>query len=679
MRRLLARSMWAAALAAVIAGSARAEVTVVEDEVVFALNDAKAASVFLVGDFNNWNPTMEKMQKTDGRFEVRLYLLPGRYRYKFVVDGTWIADPDNPGADPAKGSPLELQERAGMLVLGAAQESENHRAEKLRPSVRYVGAFFAENDGTRSDQVLDFWLKRTGKSVAAEVNFNTLEQSWHASPPSADVLFNRGHLDIAWGDGVVKGFENDSTWASADPLHLFGDVGVYGYDAGFARRGVSIKAPPLFNTTLRAVFSDYVGERPSAPPTIESQALETFAASAAPDTVFYRYENGYEDADTWGFDFAGDAGSVGFGYARRWNRGFHQGSLADVEKRGASFDVSFFATREFWDADSWWARWGFWDGLGATLGFGRSSAEVRTNAESATVIEGVRDLRIGQATEPSDRAIPFQTSRRWLGAVDYARGAWRANAAYSLDKYEFDGALYRHSEARIEDSAADLLYAAKKWSASGSFRYLDQDYGSTPPDFHALTPRRNFWLDYRDKLAVEDMVSFDLEKSAEIRGRFEWGKRTLSEIGAARKPGDTAVLAEAGATARGFFDAFEYSFFRVGLEYALPRGFYLQLDSRTARYDKKSWRVSKSFFAVYAECGYRNRWAEASVGFGLDPVVLDPVVNEYADIGRSEYLRRAIPSDLTRNDSAALGENLRRREEGLEDVRAVKLEVILLF
>lgn len=64
-------------------------------EVAFALECAEAKEVFLCGEFNQWSPTALPMIRKDGngRWEKRLALPPGRYEYKFIMDGEWIADP----------------------------------------------------------------------------------------------------------------------------------------------------------------------------------------------------------------------------------------------------------------------------------------------------------------------------------------------------------------------------------------------------------------------------------------------------------------------------------------------------------------------------------------------------------------------------------------------------------
>jgi 1,4-alpha-glucan branching enzyme len=51
----------------------------------------------LAADFNNWSPEATELRSEDGNgsFSVTLDLDPGRYRYRYVVDGTWMPDPHN--------------------------------------------------------------------------------------------------------------------------------------------------------------------------------------------------------------------------------------------------------------------------------------------------------------------------------------------------------------------------------------------------------------------------------------------------------------------------------------------------------------------------------------------------------------------------------------------------------
>jgi len=65
-------------------------------EVVFVLNSREAGAVYLCGDFNDWLPDkLPMIRHGDHRlWEKRLLLPPGRYEYKFIVDGVWTHNPD---------------------------------------------------------------------------------------------------------------------------------------------------------------------------------------------------------------------------------------------------------------------------------------------------------------------------------------------------------------------------------------------------------------------------------------------------------------------------------------------------------------------------------------------------------------------------------------------------------
>jgi 1,4-alpha-glucan branching enzyme len=52
-----------------------------------------AKEVFLVGEFNDWNPRADRMVKRQGAFRKAKKLTPGQYQYKFLVDGEWHHDP----------------------------------------------------------------------------------------------------------------------------------------------------------------------------------------------------------------------------------------------------------------------------------------------------------------------------------------------------------------------------------------------------------------------------------------------------------------------------------------------------------------------------------------------------------------------------------------------------------
>ncbi len=56
--------------------------------------------VFLTGSFNNWQKNELEMFPRANGWEISLYLKEGSYTYKFVADGDWLLDPDNPDQRP---------------------------------------------------------------------------------------------------------------------------------------------------------------------------------------------------------------------------------------------------------------------------------------------------------------------------------------------------------------------------------------------------------------------------------------------------------------------------------------------------------------------------------------------------------------------------------------------------
>ena len=63
-------------------------------KVTFVLLEPGAKQVFLCGEFNGWASDATPMKRDDaGHWETTLALAPGRYEYKFVVDGNWKHDP----------------------------------------------------------------------------------------------------------------------------------------------------------------------------------------------------------------------------------------------------------------------------------------------------------------------------------------------------------------------------------------------------------------------------------------------------------------------------------------------------------------------------------------------------------------------------------------------------------
>ncbi len=69
----------------------------ISEALVFVTLYPRAKTVQVAGDFNNWQPAKNPMEKAadNGVWKAKVKLPPGKYRYRLVVDGQWQQDPYN--------------------------------------------------------------------------------------------------------------------------------------------------------------------------------------------------------------------------------------------------------------------------------------------------------------------------------------------------------------------------------------------------------------------------------------------------------------------------------------------------------------------------------------------------------------------------------------------------------
>lgn len=69
--------------------------------IMFTVGAANARRVHLAGDFNAWTLDGSEMEPSGGIWRRLVKLAPGRYRYRYVVDGRWQHDPMNVAVEPS--------------------------------------------------------------------------------------------------------------------------------------------------------------------------------------------------------------------------------------------------------------------------------------------------------------------------------------------------------------------------------------------------------------------------------------------------------------------------------------------------------------------------------------------------------------------------------------------------
>jgi len=105
------------------------------------------------------------------------------------------------------------------------------------------------------------------------------------------------------------------------------------------------------------------------------------------------------------------------------------------------------------------------------------------------------------------------------------------------------------------------------------------------------------------------------------------------------------------------------------------------IDARLVRYDDPVLHLDDSFHDIFADVSYKfTDNIEVSLGYGVDPWVIDVPVNEFADVGRDYFLyARGLTAAKARDDFLGLEQAIPAAEQALQDERRVQLEAIVRF
>ena len=136
----------------------------------------KANRVYLAGSFNNWNTAATPMRFTGKGWITDLRLAPGKYTYKYVVDGRWTIDPSN-----------QLTERGGAGTPNSVVFCPNHvfRLKGFQNAGKVVvtGNFHQWNPrGIAMNQLGDRWELPVWFREGTYVYKFLVDNRWMADP-----------------------------------------------------------------------------------------------------------------------------------------------------------------------------------------------------------------------------------------------------------------------------------------------------------------------------------------------------------------------------------------------------------------------------------------------------------------------------------------------------------------
>ncbi|UCF07038.1 MAG: glycogen-binding domain-containing protein [bacterium] len=214
-----------------------------DEGIKFTYYDPDAGQVHLAGTMNGWSTTATPLSRDEeGYWTVVLELGSGEHEYKFVVDGAWITDIDNPNtkSDPYGGmnSVVEIDSKGELVSKAEARPISN---TPLSARVNIGGRYLSRTKTEKGIEDDERWrVQRPVQNV--DFNFRiTISDMVHGytrlridsernllQPNNISAFMDEAHIEINPAQFTLTGYYNREALSSTDPLALFGDIDLPG-------------------------------------------------------------------------------------------------------------------------------------------------------------------------------------------------------------------------------------------------------------------------------------------------------------------------------------------------------------------------------------------------------------------------------------------------------------------
>jgi hypothetical protein len=287
---------------------AKGEVFLDGEEIVFGLSVPREASVYLVGDFNNWNPTIDKMIWNNNQYEIRLYLLPGKHRYLYLVNGELRPDSDHSFRDKEGRSCFYFREDNGRYTLRFSEEFRvNSKTRAPEPELSAEITTIYEKDYFMGSLKGNFDGNIAG-NTRLRISSAILRDSGRVDENIGPVLLRSEALSEA-GKWKIRAFYRMGKLGFDDPLELIGGVGPYDYPLGLFCRGIDVGVALTEQFSGRVFYAGRLeGYR---------SGLETGELDPAYGNLLQFLDRNPGDSDIIGAMFGGTVGGINMRYLFR--------------------------------------------------------------------------------------------------------------------------------------------------------------------------------------------------------------------------------------------------------------------------------------------------------------------------------------------------------------------------
>ncbi|MCK4237341.1 MAG: glycogen-binding domain-containing protein [Candidatus Krumholzibacteria bacterium] len=637
------------ALVAFLVSEAGASVHVDEEEVVFRLEATEAKVVYLVGDFNGWNPTIDMMTTDDAGFAIRLFLLPGRYRYMFVVDGHYRHDPDNTYIDESGNS---------YFILTETQEiAFSERVGGVSP-IEEAGAAISGETYVEIDDCIGSVFFRgnihgtVDNSAEADlaVGYECVLEEGEVAKGNSYLL--SGYASYRTDRGTIKAFNRLDCLDQGDPLAIFGSVGPFDYPLGLFCRGVACEGKIVFGAEGRLFYASRIDGYKTG--------LEEAARTGTGDNGTDLFaERDLTDSDLIGARIGGKLGRLKLDYLFR----------RDLRPKVGTWTLPGHGDEVYSGFEKVLVS-GIWVSLPCDGDF-RLDVEYLRGESYLSALKRAPDEAGDFTSFEKDKS--WERGYRFYTGVEY--GAERFGLRLFLTQTTIEGDR-RLREERPDGArtsvGCNLDLGSRRFGCSICGKVESFSESNTGEVF--WLQRKNFWLD-GEELDVDHLPFLASRGLYEFRVDFRWDKDKDAVFPCS---GIHISMLHRGDQTDRSPRLMEILF---GMGFPLHTRLTLLVDMRSVFYRHDDWTGERNFLDTFV--GLHGRITDSfwsSVGFGVNPHSFDRWIYAFSNHGREDYLlNEGLFEVLDVSSGAELMDAVRDAEKLLSDEWIITFEAGMRF
>ncbi len=628
-----------------------ASVLLDEEELIFRLIAPGAERVFLVGDFNEWNPTVDRMVQRDNGFEIRLFLVTGKYRYMFIVDGEPVNDPDSPAyGDDGRAFFIfrETKDRYEIVYSNL----QGNKPLAVQDFIQYSGEGYLRVGEDSKSAYFSFPLRHKGDmGLHAELVPGFEFDIEH--PDRLRSFFLRGTGSYRSDRGVIRAFNRSSSLDYGDPLSLFGKTGPFLYPAGLFFRGVEIEGEGPFGFDGKIVYAGRIeGYDP----------VEMDGSFSPPATEIYELpfdQRSPVDSDILSIRIGSRSGEFSYDYLYRHDIGPGNRLWMSPDEE------SLFRGFEKMSVHGFWLRYDMKCNLDIEVQYLTGVTSLVSSQRSDPEGEDTRAYEYSQDWEKGDRAC---------FALHYRQEKFAVLISSSSTIIDGDSLLRGERSSDIRSTyKAEVELNTELFDLS--IRGLADIFPDNSAAEYFWSQKWNFWLD-------GDEISLRRLPFLYSKGIYEVGL-TLAQSGS---DSITVPYNTTGQISVNLCGDITRSGLRV-TEFLLKKGFFLDnmfsvhFDARLVLYDDDRSVGEKSFMDIWGGvCWRTGKSGWIALGSGISPSYFDRWSNSFLPFGRERFIADRGVFQIDRHTTeAGLLEDLYKAEQSISDEWNITIEAGISF